>query len=221
MTPYVMFGHSHYLGELVDLIHASDGRLAEIVENMAEAPVKGRPSLAARLLLITYEVKRTKLQEWRPPARLGARYVMGFSGPQTAAYGDEVKRLFPVEFTTLIHPSAEISDSARIGRGGSFNRLSVVASNAVVGRHVVVNRGALVGHDVELGDCAVVGPGAVVCSYVKIGRGARIGAGATVLEDLEIGEGAVVAAGATVIRNVLPGTMVAGVPAVPKKVVKQ
>jgi acetyltransferase-like isoleucine patch superfamily enzyme len=48
---------------------------------------------------------------------------------------------------------------------------------------------------------------------VVIKRNAWIGAGATILPGVTVGENAVVAAGAVVSRDVLPNTVVAGVPA--------
>jgi acetyltransferase-like isoleucine patch superfamily enzyme len=45
-----------------------------------------------------------------------------------------------------------------------------------------------------------------------------IGMGANVIEELVIGKGAVVAAGAAVIEDVKDKTLVAGVPAIVKKV---
>jgi acetyltransferase-like isoleucine patch superfamily enzyme len=48
---------------------------------------------------------------------------------------------------------------------------------------------------------------------VIIRRGAYIGANVTILQGIEIGESSIVGAGAVVTRSVLPGTVVAGVPA--------
>ena len=44
-------------------------------------------------------------------------------------------------------------------------------------------------------------------------RGASIGSGAVILGGVRIGEGALIGAGAVVTRDVLPGAVVAGVPA--------
>ena len=52
-----------------------------------------------------------------------------------------------------------------------------------------------------------------VSAPVKIGKDVWIGRGATVLKGVSIGDGAVVGAGAVVSKNVLPFTVVAGVPA--------
>lgn len=48
---------------------------------------------------------------------------------------------------------------------------------------------------------------------VHIGRDVWLGYGVVVLAGVEVGDGATVAAGAVVTRSVLPGTVVAGVPA--------
>src|SRR5262245_28421207 len=54
---------------------------------------------------------------------------------------------------------------------------------------------------------------------IRIGRGAWIGSNATILGPCTIGEHAVVAAGAVVTRDVPALTVVAGVPAVPKRTI--
>lgn len=53
----------------------------------------------------------------------------------------------------------------------------------------------------------------VVDGCVRIEQDAWIGAGAIILPNITIGEGAVVGAGAVVTKNVLPYTVVVGVPA--------
>ncbi len=48
---------------------------------------------------------------------------------------------------------------------------------------------------------------------ITIGNDVWIGAGATILDGVNVGDGVVVAAGAVVTKNVLPYSIVAGVPA--------
>jgi serine acetyltransferase len=75
-----------------------------------------------------------------------------------------------------------------------------------------------VGHDTILQDYVRLNPGCNIAGHVKILDNALIGLGANVIEELLIGKGAVVAAGAVVISDVKERTLVAGVPAIVKKV---
>ncbi len=52
---------------------------------------------------------------------------------------------------------------------------------------------------------------------ITIGSDVWLGAHCVILRDVKVGDGAVVAAGAVVVDDVPPRTVVAGVPAVPKK----
>ncbi len=59
----------------------------------------------------------------------------------------------------------------------------------------------------------MIDPGVIAAGNVTIGACARIHTNATIKNRVRIGDDAVVGAGAVVIRDVLPKTMVVGVPA--------
>jgi sugar O-acyltransferase (sialic acid O-acetyltransferase NeuD family) len=212
---YVMFGHSHFLGNLLDIIHARQGRLSQIIENVPEPLHPERLPLDERLARISYPVDRVRLEEWAPSEN--SRYVVGFSGIKMKPLVANVKRKFGIEFERLIHPAAILSPTALFDEGCVADAGAMIGPYARIGKHTFTHRGALVGHDVEIEDYVVIGPGATICGYSRVKRGARICAGATVIEDTTIGEEAVVAAGAVVIAEVSPAAMVAGVPAERKK----
>src|ERR1700734_2377207 len=108
-----------------------------------------------------------------------------------------------------------------------------------IGDRLFVNRGALITAraDIHIGDDVLVGPYVVTNSGdhnysdltqpigsqghkpgpITIGNDVWLGAHCVILRNVTIGDGAVVAAGAVVINDVPPRTLVAGVPAVPKK----
>jgi len=52
---------------------------------------------------------------------------------------------------------------------------------------------------------------------IRIGNDVWVGANAMILDEVEIGTGAIVAAGSVVTKDVAPYTIVAGVPAIPKR----
>jgi acetyltransferase-like isoleucine patch superfamily enzyme len=105
------------------------------------------------------------------------------------------------------------------------------------GRSIRIGKNVFINHDcsfLDLGgitieDQVLIGPKAslitenhpsdpnfrrsLICSPIKIKRNAWIGAAATILPGVTIGENSIVAAGAVVNKNVLPNTIVGGIPA--------
>jgi sugar O-acyltransferase (sialic acid O-acetyltransferase NeuD family) len=129
------------------------------------------------------------------------------------------RRLFEIGLShklkplTVIHPSAIFSPTAEVGAGSQLLPGSVLNAGARLGLNVILNSGAIVEHDCVLQDHVHVATGAVLASTVRVGTGAHVGVGSTVREKITIGEGAVIGAGAVVVRDVLPYTVVFGVPA--------
>lgn len=118
-----------------------------------------------------------------------------------------------LDFVTVVHPSAQVSPSARLGEGTIVSPGVVISSRATLGRHVFVNRGALVGHDTSIGDYATVGPGANIAGRCTISSQAWIGIGAVILDGRTIGAASTVGAGAVVVDDVAERVTVMGVPA--------
>jgi acetyltransferase EpsM len=226
MTPYVLFGHNHLLGDIAEIILASGGRLSRIARNQPEVPHPGRKSLDERLTELAEtarlfdpampSVEVVEFADFIP--LVGEAYLIGFTGHKQTRLRDEVRTRFGITFSTAIHPRAVVSPSARIGAGSIVGAGAILASGVRLGEHVLINRGASVGHDTEIADFGIVQPSASLAGHVRCGYGAVVGIGATVIEDRQIGEYSQVAAGAAVTQDVPPHTLVAGVPAVVKKV---
>jgi acetyltransferase EpsM len=106
------------------------------------------------------------------------------------------------KFATLIHPSAIISPSARIGEGTVIMPNCVVNANAEIGKHVIINTGAILEHDNRIGDYAHISPNATLTGNVKVGEGTHIGASATIIPGIKVGKWSVIGAGSTVIRDI-------------------
>lgn len=121
-------------------------------------------------------------------------------------------------FSTIIHNSAVVSASAKIGRGTVVMPGVVINAGAVVGDHCIINTNSIVEHDCVIGDFAHISPGAILTGGVQVGEGTHIGAAATVIPGIKIGKWTVVGAGATVISDVASHVTIVGTPA---KVVKK
>lgn len=103
--------------------------------------------------------------------------------------------------------------------------------NITIGKNVFLNFGCCFQDQggIHIGDGTLVGHGVVLATLnhhllpqkrgnmiprpIYIGQNVWIGARAVVLPGVTIGDGAIVAAGAVVTKDVLPNTVVAGVPA--------
>ena len=90
-----------------------------------------------------------------------------------AARAARVGYMFPV----LIHPSANVDETARIGEGTVIMAGAVVQADAWIGKHCILNSSCSVDHDCVLKDYAHIAPGAHLCGDVVVGEGALVGVG--------------------------------------------
>lgn len=138
--------------------------------------------------------------------------VCGIGTTKRQRYVQDVAR-FRQRFTTLIHPTAHVSRTAKIGAGGILSVNTIIASHAVIGRHVIINRAATVGHHTRVGDFVTISPAATIAGKCEIGDGAYIAMGSIVIDYVKVGRNSVVGAGAVVTKDVPDNVQVVGVPA--------
>ncbi len=120
-----------------------------------------------------------------------------------------------VELATLVHPTAAVARTARLGAGSVVMAKAAVNPDARLGDGCIVNTGAVVEHDCVLGAFAHLSPNAALGGGVVIGARTHLGLGAVVLPLVNVGTDVRVGAGAVVNRDVSDGLTVAGVPARP------
>ena len=141
---------------------------------------------------------------------LGGRGIVGIGDN---AQRREMARTLSLEWQTVVHPSAYVHPSAKLGRGTVVFAGAVVQPDAVIGDHVIVNTGATVDHDCVVDDYAHLAPGVHLAGSVHVGEGAFLGIGSVVSPGVKIGRWATVGAGAVAIRDVADGVVAVGVPA--------
>lgn len=129
----------------------------------------------------------------------------------------KLKRLetMGIPIASIIHPTAVISPSAAVSKGCTVLAGAVIHTNARIGTGCIVNTGAIVEHDCIVDDFVNICPRVSMAGHTEIGRKAYLGIGCTIIDAIRVGNEAVVGAGAVVIRDVMSGTVVAGVPARP------
>lgn len=116
---------------------------------------------------------------------------------------------------TLIHDTAYIEDSAKIGLGCQIHARSYVGTNVKIGNFCILNTNSIVDHDCILNDGVEIAPGATLCGNVEVGKDAWIGANATILPRLELGKSSIAGAGSVVTRNIPDKDIWVGNPARP------
>jgi sugar O-acyltransferase (sialic acid O-acetyltransferase NeuD family) len=119
-----------------------------------------------------------------------------------------------LKVAVIVHPTAVVSRHVRLEAGSVVFASAVVNVGTTIGRACIINTGATVDHDCSLADGVHICPGVHLAGTVSVGARAWIGIGATVKQNVKIGVGATLGAGAVCIRDVAPGDVVVGVPAV-------
>ena len=117
------------------------------------------------------------------------------------------------EFITLIHPTAIISEGAKIGRGCMISCRAGIGTETEVGDFCLIQDNAIIGHDVRVGNFCRIDCNVVLIAGVKLDEGVCVHTSSVINHNVHIGENAMVGALSFVIRNVKPGMAVQGNPA--------
>ena len=111
-----------------------------------------------------------------------------------------------LQWTNIIHPSAIIARTAKLGQGLIICPYSMIANCAQVGDHVHLNAHSSIGHDAVVADHASISCYCDITGNVKLGDGVFMGSGARVLPGCSVAAGSVIGAGAIVHRSISKAT---------------
>ena len=129
---------------------------------------------------------------------------------------------------TKIWHYCHIMSGAKIGKNCVLGQNVFVGKNVIIGDNVKIQNNVSVYEGIILEDGVFIGPSVVFTNVMNprsfierkeefkqtiVKKGASIGANATILCGNDIGEYSAVGAGSVVIHDVLPNSLVVGVPA--------
>ena len=117
------------------------------------------------------------------------------------------------DFLTLIHPTAQVPNGARIGKGCMVGSYVGIGVETTIGDFCLLQSKATIGHDVHINDFVRIDCNVVLIAGVNVGKDVCIHTSAVVNHNISLGEGSTVGAMSFVIRNVKPGQTVFGNPA--------
>jgi sugar O-acyltransferase (sialic acid O-acetyltransferase NeuD family) len=199
----VIFGSGGYAECVVEAVEAAGiFEIAGMVLTPSSTmPTSSRPIIAERDFLSD-----------------GARPMLG-----VVAVGDSFRRQQVVDmisgklpafrFATIVHPSAVISPSAKLGEGTVVLANAVVGAQVLIGRHSLLFSTTVVEHGSTVGEFVSTAPGVSVGGDVRIGDRTFIGIGASISHGTQIGRDVVIGAGAAVVASSGDNVVLAGVPA--------
>ncbi|MBE0492585.1 MAG: acetyltransferase [Sulfurospirillum sp.] len=113
---------------------------------------------------------------------------------------------------SLIHPSAVISPSAKIGDATIVMPNVVINAKATIGDSAILNSGCIVEHECVIEDFVHISPNVALGGAVKVGKFTHVGIGSNVIQGVMIGQNTIIGGGSVVIRNIEDNQKVAGVP---------
>ena len=117
------------------------------------------------------------------------------------------------KFFNMIHPTAVVAQSAKIGEGIILCPFSLVSSDTQIGDFVTINVSSSIGHDAIVGDGSTLSSHNDLTAGVELGKCVFMGTSASVVPGVKIGSGAKIGAGAIVVRDVQDNSTVYAAPA--------
>ena len=120
-------------------------------------------------------------------------------------------------FVSIIHPTALIADTAKLGKAQIIYPYALISDNAVLGEGCIINMYSSIAHDSVLGEYCTISAHCDVTGMCTLGDRVFMGTTSNMVPTSKIGDDVYICAGSTVIGRVRSGMKVMGNPA---KIVK-
>ena len=143
------------------------------------------------------------------------KFIFAIGSFRTRLIRNKILKRLAIEesrFETLIHPSAKIFSTARIGYGCIVHYGTVVFNHTVMESFVVIAANCVIAVSNYLGRGALFGSNITTTTGVKIGSFSFIGSSSSIGENIEIGPGAQIGMGSLILKNIPAGSFVLGNP---------
>ena len=112
------------------------------------------------------------------------------------------------EFINVIHDTAAIEESVKMGEGNLVCAGAAIGSDTIIGNNCFINVGSIISHDCIISDNCHIASGAVLAGRVIVGENTLIGQGCTIYIGVKIGKNVVIQNGCHIFKNVPDGSVV-------------
>jgi len=116
------------------------------------------------------------------------------------------------KFLTLIHPTAIVAKTTKIGEGVIICPFCLVSDNVLLGDFVMMNIYSSCGHDVKVGSYCILSPYATLNGFVILEEEVFLGTHTNVIPYKRVGCKSKISANSVAMRDVPPNKIVFGVP---------
>ncbi|MCH9756756.1 MAG: acetyltransferase [Gammaproteobacteria bacterium] len=116
-------------------------------------------------------------------------------------------------FVTLVHPTAVIADSAKIGKGCFIGSHVTIQPGAIIGSYCSIRAGANIGHDTVIEDFCYIGPNSTMTGNSILKKGAHLGPNAVISDGITLENYTIAGAGAVIIQKTDRNAVYIGNPA--------
>lgn len=126
--------------------------------------------------------------------------------------GDAV-RAAGLALPSVVHPSAVIDPSARIGDGCIIEMGVFIHPEVTIGDGVFLGGSCVIAHHSTVGRHALIGGGVIFGGRVTVGDEALIGVGVAIQPHVSIGARSVIGVGSAIVKDIPDDVIAVGVPA--------
>jgi sugar O-acyltransferase (sialic acid O-acetyltransferase NeuD family) len=116
-------------------------------------------------------------------------------------------------FETIIHPTASVSQMAKLGRGSVILQNVTISSDVIIGNQVIILPNSVINHHDIIKDYTIVASGVCISGEVTLGESCYLGTNSSIIGNVTIGRLCLVGMGSTVIGDIPENSVVVGSPA--------
>lgn len=146
-------------------------------------------------------------------------YIAVGDGSGRSLFHNKLRNIYDkFRFPKLVHPTALVADSARLGNGVIVMPYVYIGPNCVVGDFSLLNTRSSLEHDSSMGYFASLAPSVTTGGSVLIGDFTEISIGTVISRATSVGSHSVIGAASYVHGNIPDGVLAYGTPS---KVVRE
>ncbi len=206
MEPIIIFGNTELTKMVIDIIHQNKNVVYGILDD--DEYLHGTEIMNIPVLSDTENEKYLNLiNEKCSP------FVAFEDTISRIKFTKNLLKKYNVTPSNIIHPTAIISEYAKLGYGNLIGPGVFIGPEVEIGNHTLIKSNSNIESGVKVCNFVSIGSGCNICSKVKIEEAAFLGAGVSVINNINIGNHSVIGIGSTVINNIKTEESVFGNPA--------